>query len=349
MANAHVSDVLHSYDDFKRYRTVLVYLHRHREQFAPGSDAYTTALAERLQLAYPSPDKPPPVTADAITFTRQQLDSLQAAIRRSQRQLGVGATLEQAYAALHTKRIVAVPALQTAVAPPPLAATAAADDDEDEDEKEREQALCIKREQECQRLFHRLPAALLKPQMHSIRTIYENGRITRPCFLWFLLCSELAAVWSDKDVRGINGAVCTAWRLTIAQLNKELDLWEWKPWQVRELEFRSTTAGRRRGLNAQETNLSDPNSVALVVFALLSHEAKLRAYTADLTSNEVHPRRWCTPALSTALGKIEAFNMDDSFTCLVAKWMIEQEEGEDEGNESNDQKNDKKHEEKEAE
>jgi hypothetical protein len=329
-----VSDVLHTYDDFKRYRTVLVYLHRHRALYAAGSDAYTNALAERLQLAYPSPDKPPPVTADAITFTRQQLDSLQAAIRRSQRQLGANATLEQAYAALHTKRTAAVPALQPA------------DEDVDDDEEEREQALCIKREQECQRLFHRLPVALLKPQMQSIRVIYENGRITRPCFLWCLLCSDLATAWSDKDVKGINGAVCTAWRLTMTQLNKELESWAWKSWQVRELQFRSTTAGVRQGLSAQETNLSEPSNVALVVFALLPHEAKLRAYTADLTRDQIHPRRWCTPALSAALGKIDTFDMDDSFTCLVANWMIGQEEGEDEENESNGQDRDEKGEEK---
>jgi hypothetical protein len=342
MADSIIFDVVHTYDDFKHYRTVFVYLHRHREQYAPGSDAYTNAVAERLQLAYG--DKSPPVAADAITFTRQQLDTLHGAIRRRKAQLGVNATLEQAYAVLHAKRtgtaatsppaaaadIIATTAATACTLQPAPGAIAAANEDKDERELELKQALCIKREQECQRLFHRLPAALLKPQMQSIRTIYEQGHITRQCFLWFLLYSDLAAAWSEKDVKGINGAVCTAWRLTTAQLNKELDSHVWKPWQVRELEFRSTTAGRQPSVNVQGTSLSDPTNVALVVFALLSHEARLRAYTTDLTRNEIHPRRWCTPALSAALGKVERFDMDDRFTCLVADWMIQQEEGDDE-------------------
>jgi hypothetical protein len=350
MADSFISDVLLTYDDFKHYRTAFVYLHRHREQYAPGSDAYTKALAERLRLAYG--DKPPPVTADAITFTRQQLNTLHGAIRRSKTQLGTNASLEQAYAALHAKRTAPASAVSPAAAsasPPTatnatiattaatastrrsaLTATSAVIEDKDEDEDEQEQALCIKREQECQRLFQRLPAALLQPHMQSIRTIYEKGRITRPCFLWFLLSSELAAAWSDKDMKGINGAVCTAWRLTAAQLNKELDSWAWKPWQVRELKFRSTTSSQSRSLHVHRTNLSDPSNVALVVFALVSSESKLRAFTADLTRDEIHPRRWCTPALSAALGTVEEFDMDDRFTCSVADWMIQQEEGEDE-------------------
>jgi hypothetical protein len=349
MANRVISDVLPTYDDFKHYRTAFVYLHRYREQYAPGSDAYTKALAERLQLAYGG--NSPPITADAITFTREQLNTWQSAIRRRQHQLGAHTTLEQAYAALHSDRdaplsTASTPAASAAPAAanatiatiaatasarrPALVATAAVVEDKDEDEEE-EQALCIKREQECQRLFHRLPAALLQPHVQSIRTIYEKGSITRPCFLWFLLSSDLMAAWSDKDVRGINSAVCTAWRLTSAQLNKELDSWAWKPWQVRELKFRSTMSGQSRSLHVHRTNLSDPSNVALVLFALLSSESKLRAFTADLTRDEIHPRRWCTLALFAALGKIEEFDVDDGFTCSVADWMIQQEEGEDEG------------------
>ena len=99
--NAHVFASLATHDDFKKYRSAFVWLHR--RDYKPDQDGYDAALQARLKRTYG--ERPVPIPVHLITFTRLQLNSVASTVSERLQQLG-GAplTAQDAWAALQQDR-----------------------------------------------------------------------------------------------------------------------------------------------------------------------------------------------------------------------------------------------------
>jgi hypothetical protein len=100
--NAHVFARLPTYEDFKKYRSAFVWLHRNGHK--QGQDGYLAALQTRLEQRSRYGDLPLPVPVHLIDFTRGQLDSVASTVSERLQQLGAPHIPEDAWASLQRDR-----------------------------------------------------------------------------------------------------------------------------------------------------------------------------------------------------------------------------------------------------